>query len=200
MGVTIEQWLDLMYGDHRIVDKKIKEEVISKWLIQSYKKQFNEYMHIKKQWMTYEIDADMEHDPPDNALWMYWIRRDDEEVLTDKELSDLEETYMNEEDEIAEIFRIETNIFNFETPMCKTFNEFNCLLKIDTDNNDVPWVPKEPLSENEVPYEIIDHFCVPLCEDDELKNEALMKKAEFEESQDPCSFDVEWRISSMLIT
>ncbi|GKA28822.1 hypothetical protein Tco_0715067 [Tanacetum coccineum] len=29
-------------------------------------------------------------------------------------------------------------------------------------------------------------------EDGELKDEALMKKAEFEESRDPCSFDVEW--------
>ncbi|GJZ56819.1 hypothetical protein Tco_0612313 [Tanacetum coccineum] len=99
MDVTIEQWLDLMYDDHRIVDKKIKEEVISKWLIRSYKKQFNEYIEIKKQWMTHGIDADMEYDPTD-------IRGDDDEVLTDKELFDLEETYAYEDDEIAEIFRI----------------------------------------------------------------------------------------------
>ncbi|GKA24255.1 hypothetical protein Tco_0710288 [Tanacetum coccineum] len=60
-------------------------------------------------------------------------RGDDEEVLTNKELSELEETYINKEDEIVEIFRIETNIFDFETPLCKAFNEFNYLLKIDTD-------------------------------------------------------------------
>ncbi|GKE09771.1 hypothetical protein Tco_1413322 [Tanacetum coccineum] len=48
MDVTVEQWLDLMYGDHKKVDIKIKEGVISKWLVQSYKKQFYEYMEIKK--------------------------------------------------------------------------------------------------------------------------------------------------------
>ncbi|GJZ21457.1 hypothetical protein Tco_0558496 [Tanacetum coccineum] len=133
----------------------------------------NEYMEIKKQWMTHGIDTDMKYDPSDvdfaewialnfsnhstmdwytkNTLWMYWIRGDDEEVLTDKELSDLEETH----------------------------------------DKDIPWVPEEPWSENRAPYEIIDHFCVPFHEDDELKDEALMKKAEFEESRDPCSFDVD---------
>nr|GEW45556.1 hypothetical protein [Tanacetum cinerariifolium] len=127
MDVTIEQWLDLMYGDHRIVDRKIKEEVIYKWLIRSYKKQFNEYMEIKKHWMTYGIDADIKYDPSN----MYWIRGDDEEVLIGEELSDLEETYVNEKDEIVEIFRIETDIFDFKTPLCKAFNEFNYLLKVD---------------------------------------------------------------------
>ncbi|GJZ74080.1 hypothetical protein Tco_0638226 [Tanacetum coccineum] len=150
MDVTIKQWLNLMYDDHRVVDDKIKDEVISKWFIQRYKKQFNEYMEIKKEWMIHGIDADMEYDLSNvdfakliaskfsnystmdwymkNALWMYWIRRDDEEVLTDKELSDLEETHVNEDDEVAKIFRIETNIFDFETPLCKAFNEFNYLL------------------------------------------------------------------------
>ncbi|GKD28218.1 hypothetical protein Tco_1238996, partial [Tanacetum coccineum] len=48
MDVTVEQWLDLMYGDHKKVDIKIKEGVVSKWLVRSYKKQFDEYMEIKK--------------------------------------------------------------------------------------------------------------------------------------------------------
>ncbi|GJR29602.1 hypothetical protein Tco_1105834 [Tanacetum coccineum] len=79
---------------------------------------------------------------------------------------------------------IKSDIFNFETPLCTTFNEFNYLLKIDTDlfthdiqeaktyeeyknewlyklNNDVPWDPEEPWSENGVPYEFIDHICEP---------------------------------------
>nr|GEU45436.1 SGNH hydrolase-type esterase domain-containing protein [Tanacetum cinerariifolium] len=145
MDVTIEQWLDFIYGDHRIVNRKIKDEMISKWLNRSYKKQFNEYIKIRKQWMTHEVDADMEYDPSNvdfvewialkfsnhstmdrytkNALWMYWIRGDAEEVLTDMELSVLKETHMNEDDEVVEIFRIETNIFDFETPMCKAFND-----------------------------------------------------------------------------
>ncbi|GJX43475.1 hypothetical protein Tco_0260151 [Tanacetum coccineum] len=52
------------------------------------------------------------------ALWIYWIRGVDEVELTDKEFSD-------NEDEVAEVFRIDTNIFDFETPICKTFKEFN---------------------------------------------------------------------------
>ncbi|GKA61767.1 hypothetical protein Tco_0761286 [Tanacetum coccineum] len=60
----------------------------------------------------------------------YKRKGDDQEVLTDEAFSDLEE---NKEHEIAEIFRIKTDIFNFETPLCTTFNEFNYMLKIDTD-------------------------------------------------------------------
>ncbi|GJT79764.1 hypothetical protein Tco_1054106 [Tanacetum coccineum] len=60
------------------------------------------------------------------ALWTYWIRGDDEVELTDDESSD-------DEDEIVEVFRINTNLFNFETPMCKAFKEFNYLLQVDPD-------------------------------------------------------------------
>ncbi|GJY25792.1 hypothetical protein Tco_0400518 [Tanacetum coccineum] len=60
------------------------------------------------------------------ALWIYWIRGDDEVELADEEFSD-------NEDEVAEVFRINTNIFDFETPMCKAFKEFNYLLQIDPD-------------------------------------------------------------------
>nr|GEW15525.1 hypothetical protein [Tanacetum cinerariifolium] len=119
-----------------------------------------------------------------NALWMYWISGDDEEVLTSEKLSDLEEIYMYEEDESAKIFRIETDIFDYKTPLCKAFNKFNYFLNVDIDlltrdicrfktyeeyknawihemNKDMTWVPEEPWSENGVPYEIIDHYCVP---------------------------------------
>ncbi|GJX27347.1 hypothetical protein Tco_0233643 [Tanacetum coccineum] len=44
------------------------------------------------------------------ALWIYWIRGDDEVELTNEEFSD-------NEDEVTEFFRIDTNIFDFETPM-----------------------------------------------------------------------------------
>ncbi|GJV91806.1 hypothetical protein Tco_1539619 [Tanacetum coccineum] len=94
------------------------------------------------------------------ALWIYWIRGDDEVELTDEESSD-------NDDEIAEVFRIDTNIFDYETPLCSAFNEFNYLLKVDPDlltkdiigfktyedykddwiyewNKDVPWVDEKP--------------------------------------------------------
>ena len=53
-----------------------------------------------------------------NELWIYW--RDEKK---------------NEDsvDEAAELFGIDTDLFNYETPLCKEFNEFNYLLKIDTD-------------------------------------------------------------------
>ncbi|GJR89531.1 hypothetical protein Tco_0213542 [Tanacetum coccineum] len=39
----------------------------------------------------------------------------------------------NEIDNVPEIFRIEGNLFDFETPLCEAYHEFNCLLNIDTD-------------------------------------------------------------------
>ncbi|GKE99223.1 hypothetical protein Tco_0022574, partial [Tanacetum coccineum] len=84
MDVIVEQWLDLMYSDHKKVDMK-----------------------IKKQWVARGIDADMEYDPSDivfvewlasefynhmmmdrytkNALWIYWTIGKDEVELTDEE-------------------------------------------------------------------------------------------------------------------
>ncbi|GJZ15403.1 hypothetical protein Tco_0551080 [Tanacetum coccineum] len=46
-----------------------------------------------------------------NALWIYWTRGYDEVELTDKESLDFDN-----DDEVAEIYRIETNVFDFETP------------------------------------------------------------------------------------
>ncbi|GJU65389.1 putative reverse transcriptase domain-containing protein [Tanacetum coccineum] len=88
------------------------------------------------------------------------IRGDDEVDLTNEESSD-------DKDEVAKVFTIDTNLFNFETPMCKAFKEFNYLLQIDPDlltkdiegfktyedykddwiydsNKDVPWVDEKP--------------------------------------------------------
>ncbi|GJY55879.1 hypothetical protein Tco_0454994 [Tanacetum coccineum] len=39
----------------------------------------------------------------------------------------------NKTDNVPEIFKIEGNLFDFETPLCEAFHEFNCLLKLDTD-------------------------------------------------------------------
>ncbi|GJV06678.1 hypothetical protein Tco_1344334 [Tanacetum coccineum] len=65
-----------------------------------------------------------------------------------------------------------------ETPLCKAFNEFNYLLKIDTDlftfdiqgiktyeeyelNNNMTGDLEEPWSDNGVPYQLCDHICEP---------------------------------------
>ncbi|GJR11274.1 hypothetical protein Tco_0793926, partial [Tanacetum coccineum] len=54
--------------------------------------------------LEHEADDDMGYDPSDV------IRGDDEVELTDEESFD-------DEDEVAEVFRIDTNLFDFETPM-----------------------------------------------------------------------------------
>ncbi|GJU19022.1 hypothetical protein Tco_1146988 [Tanacetum coccineum] len=141
IDVTVEQWLDLKYGNHMTVDENIKKGVISTWLIRSYKLQFEEYMEIMKRRDMYARDVDMEYDPSNlvfakwlaskfynhldmdwytkNALWIYWARGDDEVELSDKESSDPDDENLIDEDEVVEIFRIETNVFDLKTPIWK---------------------------------------------------------------------------------
>ncbi|GKE58965.1 hypothetical protein Tco_1498150, partial [Tanacetum coccineum] len=81
-------------------------------------------------------------------------------------------------DDIAKIFKIEGNLFDYETPLCKAFNDINYLLKIYTDlftfhiqgiktyeeydlNNNMTGDLKEPWSYNGVPYQLCDHICKP---------------------------------------
>ncbi|GJX35905.1 hypothetical protein Tco_0247462, partial [Tanacetum coccineum] len=167
-------------------------------------KQFEEYIKIKSRLEVHGINTDVECDPTNvefpkwlaskfnnhktmdwytkNTLWLYWKRGDDEEVLTYDEFSDLEEENLREDIEIAEIFRIETDIFDFEAPLCKEFKEFNHLLQIDIDvltgdlpgfktyedyknawiyewNNKVPWVEEKPWLDDGTWKEPNDDIC-----------------------------------------
>ncbi|GKD79853.1 hypothetical protein Tco_1342474 [Tanacetum coccineum] len=153
--------------------------------------------------MSHETNDDMEYDPSNveftewlpsknfnykmmdhytkKVLWIYWSRVDDEVVLTDKESLDSEN-----EDEAAETFRIKTNVFDFETPLCRAFKEFNYLLQIDPDvltidiegfktyedykddwiyewNKDVPWVHKKSWTDDGAWKEPapVEHYCEP---------------------------------------
>ncbi|GJR29774.1 hypothetical protein Tco_1106006 [Tanacetum coccineum] len=102
------------------------------------------------------------------------------QYLSDHNEETEEDDNPNETDNGPEIFKIEGNLFDFETPLCKVFHEFNCLLKIDTDlftydienfktydeykqelNNDKAKGTKEPWSKNGVPYQLCDHTCEP---------------------------------------
>ncbi|GKC52099.1 hypothetical protein Tco_1074844 [Tanacetum coccineum] len=103
------------------------------------------------------------------ALWDYWKMGGDEIEVYDNESSDLEE-YMSDKEEIAKKFKIETDVFEYETPLCLAFNEFNYLLKVDPDlltkdiigfktyedykddciyewNKDIPWVDEKAWAE-----------------------------------------------------
>ncbi|GJZ64554.1 hypothetical protein Tco_0620975 [Tanacetum coccineum] len=128
--------------DDRLI--KLIDITLEQW------KQFEEYMEIKRRLEGRGINTDMECDPTNeefpkwlatkfinrktmnwytkNALCLYWKRGDDEVILTYDEFFDLEEESLHEDTEIAEIFRIETDILDFETPLCKEFKEFNHLL------------------------------------------------------------------------
>ncbi|GJX16495.1 hypothetical protein Tco_0217327 [Tanacetum coccineum] len=96
-------------------------------------------------------------------------------------------------DDIVEIFKIEGNLFDYETPLCKAFNDFNYLLKIDTDlftfdiqgiktyegyelNNNMTGDLEEPWSDNG------DHKWYDELVDGKLKVEALLHKAKVEGS------------------
>ncbi|GKE13513.1 hypothetical protein Tco_1417064 [Tanacetum coccineum] len=108
------------------------------------------------------------------ALWIYWIRGDNEVELTDEESS-------NDKDEVAEVFRIDTNLFNFETPMCKAFNEFNYLLQIDRDllTKDIEGFKTYEDYKDDWIYEWNkdDYEWYEDLEDSELKDKALRNKA-----------------------
>ncbi|GJW93020.1 hypothetical protein Tco_0172692 [Tanacetum coccineum] len=99
----------------------------------------------------------------------------------------------------TEWLRIDNNIYDFETPMCKTFKEFNYFLQIDPDlltkdiegfktyeeykddwiyewNRDIPWVDEKPWTDARVWTEPtpIKHYSL---KDSELKEQALRNKA-----------------------
>ncbi|GJT69168.1 hypothetical protein Tco_1028454 [Tanacetum coccineum] len=90
------------------------------------------------------------------------------------------------EEETAIIFKIETDVFDYETPLCLAFNEFNYLLKVDPDlltkdiigfktyedykddwiyewNENVPWVYDKPWLDNGIWKEPkpVKHTCKP---------------------------------------
>ncbi|GJZ90359.1 hypothetical protein Tco_0662286 [Tanacetum coccineum] len=146
--------------------------------------------------LEHEADDDMGYDPSDvaftewlgskffnyktmdhytmKALWIYWVRRDDEVKLTDEESS-------NDKDEVAEVFRIDTNLFNFETPMCKAFKEFNYLLQIGLNllTKDIEEFKTYEDYKNDWIYEWNkdNYEWYEALEDSELKDEALRNKA-----------------------
>ncbi|GKC49440.1 hypothetical protein Tco_1072185 [Tanacetum coccineum] len=63
----------------------------------------------------------------------------DEVERTNENTFNIEETNRDDEQEISEIFRIETNLFDYETPLGEKFKEFNYILKIDPEvlTNDI---------------------------------------------------------------
>ncbi|GKC20205.1 hypothetical protein Tco_1022355, partial [Tanacetum coccineum] len=114
----------------------------------------------------------------------YQLSDDNKEMEVDED---------DDPDDIAEIFKIDCNLFDYETPLCKAFNDFNYLLKIDTDlftfdiqgirtykeyelNNTMMRDIEEPWLDNG------DHKWYDELDDGKLKEETLMHKAKVEKS------------------
>ncbi|GJX33319.1 hypothetical protein Tco_0243174 [Tanacetum coccineum] len=110
------------------------------------------------------------------VLWDFWKKSDDQEGVVDEGFFDVEEANNDCEQETAKIFRIETNLFDYETPLCTEFKELNFLLKVDpellTHDNERTKTYKdyenklndeleEPWSEDRVPYEMCDYIFEP---------------------------------------
>ncbi|GJW46350.1 hypothetical protein Tco_0077996 [Tanacetum coccineum] len=127
---------------------------------------------------SYELKGKFLDDLRDNAFsgtnGEDAIRIDDQNGVIDDGFSDLEGANNDDEQEIGEIFRIETNLFNYETPLCTKFNKFNYLLKVDPElftrdiertktyedyENELNDELEDPWSKDGVPYEICDHIC-----------------------------------------
>ncbi|GJX16093.1 hypothetical protein Tco_0216925 [Tanacetum coccineum] len=74
------------------------------------------------------------------VLWDYWKMRSDDTELTNENGSDLEDECSSDMNETTEIFKIEDNLIDYETPL---------------------WKLEEPWSENRIPYQLCDHICEP---------------------------------------
>ncbi|GJY93296.1 hypothetical protein Tco_0509078 [Tanacetum coccineum] len=118
-------------------------------------------------------------------LWDYWKVGGDEIKVSDDESPDLEQYWSNKE-ETTKIFKIETDVFDYESPLCLAFNEFNYLLKVDLElltknimgfktyedykddwiyewSENVPWVYDKPWLDNGIWKEPkpVKHTCKP---------------------------------------
>nr|GEV46901.1 hypothetical protein [Tanacetum cinerariifolium] len=122
------------------------------------------------------------------------LKGDYEEVLTNEELSNTEEENLTVENEIAQIFRIDTDLFHFKTPLSKAFEKFIYLSQIDADVSAIwptcNWkedgyrntrdLPRFIREGNSICYE--DYEWYDTIEDSKLKEETLINKAILEES------------------
>ncbi|GJZ02950.1 hypothetical protein Tco_0520911 [Tanacetum coccineum] len=95
-------------------------------------------------------DADAENGINKGALWDYWKMGGDKIKVSDDESSDLEEYWSDKEEESVEIFKIETDIFDYETPLyALSYEEQNVIIRPWLDNG----IWKEP--------KLVKHDCKP---------------------------------------
>ncbi|GJX70655.1 hypothetical protein Tco_0307826 [Tanacetum coccineum] len=124
-----------------------------------------------EQRVSHEANNDMGYDPSDIAF-TEWLGEDDEVELTDEE-------FFDNEDEVSEVFRIDTH----------TYEEYKDDWIYEW-NRDVPWVDEKPWTDTRVwteptPFKHYfgnslhyqDHEWYEALKDSELKEQALRNKA-----------------------
>ncbi|GKC62692.1 hypothetical protein Tco_1095290, partial [Tanacetum coccineum] len=75
------------------------------------KGEFEKLEDVKERSVSHEVDDDIGYNPSDVAF-IEWLRGDDE-----VELADEESFNSDSEDDVADVFMIDTNIFDYETPL-----------------------------------------------------------------------------------
>ncbi|GJU02578.1 hypothetical protein Tco_1432957 [Tanacetum coccineum] len=107
------------------------------------------------------------------ALWDYWKLGSDEIKPTSEETSDLEETNHDDGQEIGEIFRIETNLFDYETPF--GYSEWPTFSWKEDGYCNGGNLPGAYIVGNTLRYQDLEWY--DALKDNELKDEALRNKA-----------------------
>nr|GEX87297.1 hypothetical protein [Tanacetum cinerariifolium] len=153
-------------------------------LVRNASEWFDEFKAIRdpsnstfEKWLALKFANHMTMDPfTKKVLWDFWIKSNAQEGVVDEEFSDAKEAGNDDEQETTEIFRIETNLFDYEIPLYIKFKEYNFIHKVDPklfthDNertktyedyeNELNDELEKLWSEDGVPYEIYDHICEP---------------------------------------
>ncbi|PWA95090.1 hypothetical protein CTI12_AA052620 [Artemisia annua] len=95
MDISLEEWLELKYGDPKFAPIDEVKCIVTSWLTRSFKEQFNEFMEIRRK-IIGNTSFDVNYDPNDvdfldwlaskfhnhktkdratkDALWVYWMR------------------------------------------------------------------------------------------------------------------------------
>ncbi|GJU17203.1 hypothetical protein Tco_1145169 [Tanacetum coccineum] len=125
------------------------------------------------------------------VLWDFWNMINNYEGVADEDISDVKKANNDEEQETAKIFKIETNLFDYETPLCTEFKKFNFLLRVDPElfTHDI----KRTKTYEEYENKLNDELEEPWSEDGDyewyneltdgnLKEDALKQKVIYEKS------------------
>ncbi|GKE05299.1 hypothetical protein Tco_1397317 [Tanacetum coccineum] len=155
--------------------KRLRLSVFPISLIGNASKWFDEFKGSITSWVDLTEFFFGKYYPP-SRTGRITIKSNDHERVADEEFSDAKEANNDNEQEPAEIFRIETNLFGYEISLCTKFKVFNFLLKVDPElfthdikktqtyedyENKLNDELEEPWSEDGVPYEICNHIYEP---------------------------------------